>query len=168
MNIRPLESLTKEELIELVKHEREHIADTRKMVSDGWKLVPVERIQIALESIQDAMSDAYNNGYQECCGRGQVECCGNPDVSWSVEDQRIMDALSPAQRELSALLAAPTIKQSLTAQPTDSEMLDWVVDNWQTVEYTEDKGIFEVWTATCRHEGKTARDAISKAMRGEE
>lgn len=32
MNIRPLESLTKEELIELVKHEQEHFADARNMV----------------------------------------------------------------------------------------------------------------------------------------
>lgn len=72
----------------------------------GWKLVPVERIQIALEAVQNAMLDAYSNAYQECCGRGQGQCCGDPDPAWSAEDQRIMDALSPAQRELSALLAA--------------------------------------------------------------
>jgi hypothetical protein len=72
----------------------------------GWKLVPVERIQIALEAVQNAMLDAYSNAYQECCGRGQGQCCGDPDPAWSAEDQRIMDALSPAQRELSGLLAA--------------------------------------------------------------
>lgn len=75
-------------------------------VPDGWKLVPVERIQIALEAVQNAMLDAYSNAYQECCGRGQGQCCGDPDAAWGAEDQRIMDALAPAQRELSALLAA--------------------------------------------------------------
>lgn len=75
-------------------------------VPDGWKMVPVERIQIALEAVQNAMLDAYSNAYQECCGRGQGQCCGYPDAAWSAEDQRIMDALSPAQRELSGLLAA--------------------------------------------------------------
>lgn len=77
-----------------------------RVVPAGLQLVPVERIQIALEAVQDAMVDAYSNAYQECCGRGQGQCCGDPDVAWSAEDQRIMDALSPAQRELSALLAA--------------------------------------------------------------
>lgn len=75
-------------------------------VPEGWKLVPVERIQAAIEAVQNAMLDAYSNAYQECCGRGQGQCCGDPDAAWSAEDQRIMDALAPAQRELSALLAA--------------------------------------------------------------
>jgi hypothetical protein len=53
------------------------------------------------------MQDAYNNAYQQCCGHGiGGECCGNPDAAWSVEDQRIMDALAPAERELTALLFA--------------------------------------------------------------
>ena len=82
---------------------------------DGWQLVPVERIHTALEAVQNAMLDAYSNAYQECCGRGQYECCGDPDVAWSAEDQCIMSALSPAQRELSALLtaapAAPIVRE---------------------------------------------------------
>ena len=75
-------------------------------VPDGWQLVPVERIHTALEAVQNAMLDAYSNAYQECCGRRQDQCCGDPDVAWSAKDQCIIDALSPAQRELSALLAA--------------------------------------------------------------
>ena len=74
-------------------------------VPAGCKVVPVERIAIALESVQNAMEDAYNNAYQDCCGRGQGECCGNPIAAWSDADKAIMDALAPAQRELSALLA---------------------------------------------------------------
>ena len=66
--------------------------------------VPRERIQIALEAVQNAMEDAYNNAYQECCGRCQGECCGDPIAAWSDADHAIMDALAPAQRELSALL----------------------------------------------------------------
>ena len=77
-----------------------------RAVPAGWQLVPVERVQAALEAVQNAMLDAYSNAYQECCGRGQGQCCGDPDVAWSTEDQRIMDALAPAQRELSALLAS--------------------------------------------------------------
>lgn len=76
-------------------------------VPAGCKVVPVERIAIALEAVQNAMEDAYNNAYQECCGRGQgCECCGNPIAAWSDADTAIMDALAPAQRELSALLAS--------------------------------------------------------------
>ena len=87
---------------------RDALADHAQQVSvpDGWKLVPVERITIALESVQNAMEDAYNNAYQECCGRGQGQCCGDPVAAWSDADTAIMDALAPAQRELSALLAA--------------------------------------------------------------
>ena len=87
-------------------------------VPDGWQLVPVERIRTALEAVQNAMLDAYSNAYQECCGRGQDQCCGDPDVAWSVEDQCIMDALSPAQRELSALLTAeqPAASHELFAE----------------------------------------------------
>lgn len=77
-----------------------------RVVPAGLQLVPVERIHIALEAVQNAMLDAYSNAYHECCGRGQGQCCGDPDAAWSAEDQRIMDALAPAQRELSALLAA--------------------------------------------------------------
>lgn len=85
----------------------------------GWQLVPVERIQIALEAVQNTMLDAYTNAYQECCSRWQGQCCGDPDPAWSAEDQRIMDALSPAQRELSALLAAAP------AAPVAQEPVAW-------------------------------------------
>ena len=68
--------------------------------------VPVDRIKVALEAVQSAMEDAYNNAYQNCCGRGNGQCCGNPEPAWSDADQAIMDALAPAQRELSALLAS--------------------------------------------------------------
>lgn len=66
--------------------------------------VPRERIQIALDSVQNAMEDAYNNAYQNCCGRGNGQCCGDPEPAWSDADHAIMDALAPAQRELRALL----------------------------------------------------------------
>lgn len=66
--------------------------------------VPRERIQIALEAVQNAMEDAYNNAYQKCCGRGGSQCCGDPEPAWSDADHAIMDALTPAQRELCAIL----------------------------------------------------------------
>lgn len=85
----------------------DHSEDARGMVPDGYVLVPVERIAMSLETVQNAMEDAYRNAYQDCCGRGNGQCCGNPVASWSDADQAIMDALAPSQRELSALIAAP-------------------------------------------------------------
>ena len=76
-------------------------------IPKGYALVPIERIQISLETVQNAMQDAYSNAYLECCGRSNgSECCGMPDAVWNAEDHQVMDALAPAQRELSALIAA--------------------------------------------------------------
>ena len=77
------------------------LVDTRQSAHVS---VPRERIKIALEAVQNAMEDAYNNAYQNCCGRGNGQCCGEPEPAWSDADQAIMDSLAPAQRELSALL----------------------------------------------------------------
>lgn len=84
----------------------------------------VDRITIALEAVQSAMEDAYSNAYQDCCGRGNGECCGNPVAAWSDSDQAIMDALSPAQRELSALLASAALSANHSEQ---------VREGWQLV-----------------------------------
>jgi hypothetical protein len=35
-----------------------------------------------------------------------IDCCGSPVPEWSEADQKIMDVLSPIQRELSDLLSA--------------------------------------------------------------
>lgn len=74
--------------------------------SAGYRLVPVERLQSALEQVQGAMKEAYNSAYPECCGRLGMECCGSPEPAWREEDQHIMDVLQPVQQELSAMLAA--------------------------------------------------------------
>lgn len=96
-------------LMTVAQHQRILAAATHPagQVADDLTMVKVsrERIANALEAVQNAMEDAYNNAYQDCCGRGQGECCGNPVAGWSDVDQAIMDALAPAQRELSALLA---------------------------------------------------------------
>lgn len=82
--------------------------------------VPRERIHIALEAVQNAMEDAYNNAYQNCCGRGNGQCCGTPEPAWSDADHAIMDALAPAQRELSALLAsAPNHSEQVRVVPVE-------------------------------------------------
>lgn len=66
-----------------------------------------ERVQSALEAVQNAMQDAYQNAYQVCCGRGVGgECCGEAEPEWDKADERIMGVLAPVQRELSELLAA--------------------------------------------------------------
>lgn len=93
----------------LAKHSATELAAMKAQPSG---VDSVDRITIALEAVQSAMEDAYSNAYQDCCGRGNGECCGNPVAAWSDSDQAIMDALSPAQRELSALLASAALSAS--------------------------------------------------------
>lgn len=93
-------------LMTVAQHERIVATLSAQQSAPERVSVPVERIQIALEAVQNAMEDAYNNAYQNCCGRGNGQCCGDPEPAWSDADQAIMDALAPAQRELSALLAS--------------------------------------------------------------
>ena len=76
-------------------------------VPEGWKMVPTRSLETALEAVQSLMQAAYENGHQECCGQSSGwECCGSPVSTWDAVDEGIMDALAPAQRELSAMLAA--------------------------------------------------------------
>lgn len=95
-----------EPLMTVAQHNRIVAALSAQQSAPERVSVPVERIQIALEAVQNAMEDAYNNAYQNCCGRGNGQCCGEPEPAWSDADRAIMDALAPAQRELSALLAS--------------------------------------------------------------
>lgn len=70
--------------------------------------VPVDADELAglLESVRGALTDAYNNAFAECCGRGvRGECCGSPVPAWSACDQKIMDVLSPIENKLAALAA---------------------------------------------------------------
>lgn len=148
MNIRPLESLTKEEkmnirpLESLTKEELiELIRHERDHCEDILHMVPDGWKLVPVEPT-DEMKKAG---------------CQVP-LNKAARHNACYKAM---------LASAPTIKDSLLAKPTDTEMLDWLVENEQTIEYVEDTGCFEVWIDTCRHEGKTARDAISKAMRGD-
>lgn len=70
------------------------------------------------------------------------------------------------------LAAAPTVKESLTAEPTDSEMLDWLILAGSRIERRAMStgkveyrviDVFEDIEST----SETAREAIKKAMRGE-
>jgi hypothetical protein len=65
-----------------------------------------DRLELLLHSVQDALCGAYQNAGLACCGKSMTDCCGSPVTEWSEADQKIMDALSPIQRELSALLSA--------------------------------------------------------------
>jgi hypothetical protein len=65
-----------------------------------------ERLAALLEIVQDALQDAYQNAGLVCCGKSRMDCCGSPVADWSDADQKIMDALAPIQRELSAMLSA--------------------------------------------------------------
>jgi len=75
--------------------------------------------QQALEALETVLSDAYHRRFPECCGRPGIECCGNPNEAWTPEDNKIMDLLSPAQRQLSDALRAAL------AEPAEQEPVAW-------------------------------------------
>lgn len=68
-------------------------------------------VEQALEALETVLSDAYHRRFPECCGRPGSECCGNPNEAWAPEDNKIMDALSPVQRQLSDALRAALAEQ---------------------------------------------------------
>lgn len=68
--------------------------------------VPDERLLALLDKVQDALQDAYHNAGLVCCGKSMMNCCGSPVADWSESDKKIMDVLSPIQRDLSAMLSA--------------------------------------------------------------
>lgn len=52
--------------------------------------------------------------------------------------------------------------------PTDTEMLNWMIENEAVVSFLRRSKSYEVWfRGVCVETGKTEREAISKAMRGE-
>ena len=70
------------------------------------KPVPDERLGAMLESVQDALHDAYQNAGLVCCGKSMMQCCGSPVADWSESDQKIMNVLGPIQQQLSVMLSA--------------------------------------------------------------
>lgn len=89
-------------------------------------ITPHEQMREALQVIETVMNDAYHRHFAECCGRGREQgCCGDFIEQWTPEDHKILDTLSPIQRQLSQALAATPVKESFTPepeQPTELEM----------------------------------------------
>ena len=55
----------------------------------------------ALDLVQGALQESYNNAYPVCCGKHQVTgCCGNPEPEWSETDTAVMNILSPIHNKL--------------------------------------------------------------------
>lgn len=84
MNIRPLESLTKEDLIELIKHERaDHCEDILNMVPDGFKLVPVEPTDEMHVAARDWSAGKYGKAIgldaSEGCYKAMLAAAPQPD-----------------------------------------------------------------------------------------
>lgn len=124
MNIRPLESLTKEELIELVKLERES-------PDNGIPEIPF------CEQCGDGIV-AHNPGI---CGTCYATNMPHPD---HIPDVGKMGA------------------------PTDTQMLDWLIENDALICHSVTNNSYEIWFGIDNVEtGKTAREAIINAMRGE-
>jgi hypothetical protein len=65
-----------------------------------------ERLESLLHTVQGALYAAYQNADLVCCGKFMMDCCGSQVSEWSEADQKIMDVLSPIQRELFDLLSA--------------------------------------------------------------
>ena len=89
--------------------------------SDVYKRQLRDAAQQALGALETVLSDAYHRSFQECCGRIGFGCCGNPNEAWTPEDNKIMDLLSPAQRQLSDALRAAL------AEPAEQEPVAWSV-----------------------------------------
>lgn len=218
MNIRPLESLTKEELIELVKQERgDHNGDDKTSDSvlnakytDGY----ISGYVVACNFAASLASEAWVNHVFHTGLDGLIERCKNMQQvllekaqacraqghghvlfyplamipeGWKLVPVEPTEAMNIAARDWSigkygkaigtdasegcykAMLAAtPTIKDCLTAQPTDSEMLDWIENNARID--PDMSGNHTYWPTSFGKQirGRNLRDAITKAMRGEE
>lgn len=86
-------------------------------------------VEAMLKAVEGVANAAYHRVSMVCCGKGGQECCGCPEPEWTDEDIAVMDALSPVQRGLSAMLAPapatvatpsgwrPTINAETTGQP---------------------------------------------------
>lgn len=82
-----------------------------------------EAAQAALEAVETVLNDAYHRRFPECCGRPQgYECCGDWNEAMTPDDNRIMDLLSPVQRQLSETLRAAL------AEP-DAKTVAWIVES---------------------------------------
>lgn len=67
---------------------------------------PEDQMRDALQAIETVLSDAYHRHFAECCGRRSEQgCCGDFIEQWTPEDHKILDTLSPIQRQLSQTLA---------------------------------------------------------------
>lgn len=200
MNIRPLESLTKEELIELIKHERDHIEQPRTMVPEGFKLVPVEPTdEMKKAGCQVPLNKAARHN---ACYKAMLAASPQPDHfpaagKMVVSDRSMKEikaALAGAKgKEHTLIFSAKEVRSLLNTivnqnqrierfekkiadhiaqdrkMPTDTEMLDWLIENEALICHSITNNLYEIWFDIGNVEtGKTAREAITKAMRGEE
>lgn len=104
MNIRPLESLTKEELIELIQHERaDHCEDILHMVPEGFNLVPVE----ATEEMHNAARDWSTGKYGKAIGIDASEGCYKAMLAAAPQPDHISRAgkMVPSDRSLKEIKA---------------------------------------------------------------
>lgn len=139
MNIRPLESLTKEELIELIKHERDHSEQPLTMVPEGFKLVPIEpTAEMKKAGCQVPLNKAARHN---ACYKAMLAAAPQPDHI--PDDGRMIE-------------------------PTDTQMLDWLIKNDALICHSATSNLYEIWFGIDNVEtGKSAREAIINAMRGE-
>lgn len=220
MNIRKLEDLSKKELIEIIRHEREsHTVDTHEMtpvahrlifklnagrewphlwvnglptkeilgsiakdnsarvqyaysapvrsnhcedilhmVPDGWKLVPVEpTYDMTQAGVNLALSARISGAY--------------PWPTYIRDMYKAMLATAPQPDHIpdAGKMIDPVVKESLTVEPTDTEMLNWLIEKEALICHSVTANLYEIWFDIDNVEtGKTAREAIEKAMRGEE
>lgn len=207
MNIRPLESLTKEELIELIRHERDHSWQPLTMAPEGWKLAPVDPtydmtqagVNLALSArISGAypwptyIRDMYKAMLAAAPQPGHI-----PDAGKMVVSDRSMKEIKAALagskgKEHTLIFSAKEVRGLLNTivnqnqrierfekkiadriaqdrkMPTDTEMLDWLIEKEALICHSVTDNLYEIWFDIDNVEtGKTAREAITKAMRGE-
>ncbi|MBK1780607.1 hypothetical protein JHL22_05195 [Advenella sp. WQ 585] len=157
MNIRPLESLTKEELIEIIQREREgHNEEALNAAPEGWRLVPIVP---TLEMLYAALIAWKADGLKKTS---------------TMYTAMIKSAPQPAEPCPDCTPGSPVVNDSLTDESTGTERERF--EYWAKVHmgmditpnescgYVSKKtlGAWYAWGAENR-----CREKIDEAMRGE-
>lgn len=150
MNIRPLESLTKEELIELIRHERDHSEQPLTMAPEGWKLAPVDpTYDMTQAGVNLALSARISGAYP-----------------WPTYIRDIYKAMLAAAPQPDHIPDATKM-----VEPTDAEMLDLLIEMRRELHACQAvinlAGFNTPSAASAALAAINKADIVIKAMRGE-
>lgn len=217
MNIRPLESLTKEELIELIRLERRGEPVAKEIERRVYHNTSEYKSYLSARFDRSRSNSRVSfewGGHRWAYRYTHFDDCGEydlivrplpapqpdhiPDAGKMVVSDRSMKEIKAALagakgKEHTLIFSAKEVRSLLNTivnqnqrierfekkiadhivqdrkMPTDTKMLDWLIENEALICYSVTNNLYEVWFGIDNVEtGKTAREAIINAMRGEE